>query len=286
MRRSSIITIILLVLIIICLSVALVVTNLPKKEQPINNTSEDVTPVDEKVETPSYLDLNSEIVADMYKRLNSGFDVIELFHYLKLGKITIEDLTDEDIQTVAFYYDCWSKVEKSNSTLSFEDGILKVDFMDETVNKLFGNIKYEHSYAYWGKKSAKRLVYSEEDGVYHSISGFGGGSNFNYYTAITEVREYSDRYEVVEKGVGILKNAFPSDECTIYPYYTTITYSDEPILTYKTEGELNGTKSVYSGTELGKKAISTCYDQATEYKHTFMKNEDGSYYWIKSEIVK
>ena len=37
---------------------------------------------------------------------------------------------------------------------------------------------------------------------------------------------------------------------------------------------------------VSKKLISKYYDDAAEYKHTFMKNEDGTYYWLKTEIVK
>ena len=43
---------------------------------------------------------------------------------------------------------------------------------------------------------------------------------------------------------------------------------------------------MYSNNEYNKKFISKYYDEATEYKHTFMKNEDGTYYWLKTEIVK
>ena len=60
-------------------------------------------------------------------------------------------------------------------------------------------------------------------------------------------------------------------------------------------------KEMYNGTEeesskasqtlqrninVSKKLISKYYDDAAEYKHTFMKNEDGTYYWLKTEIVK
>ena len=34
------------------------------------------------------------------------------------------------------------------------------------------------------------------------------------------------------------------------------------------------------------KLLTKFYDQASEYKHTFIKNEDGTFYWYKSEIVK
>ena len=60
MRRSSMITIILLVLIIIGLTVALVVTNLPKKEQPVDNPTEDVTPVAEE-EKPTELPIDGDV---------------------------------------------------------------------------------------------------------------------------------------------------------------------------------------------------------------------------------
>lgn len=280
MRRSSMITIILLVLIIIGLSVALVVTNLPKKEQVVDNPVEDVLPVEEKTEIPSYLDLNSAIVADMYERLHVDSD---MFHYMKKGVMTIEDLTDEDIQTAAYFYDAEKHIQRINSTLTPEVGTLEAKYMDDAVKKMFGDIKYNHTKAYYLNRSSYFLSYSEDDGLYHILSGIGGGSDFGFLSAITEVREYSDRYEVVERGVATLSN---NNGTTVYPYYNTMGFSRGNTFTFSSQDELNGTKSVYSSYDLAKKVVSTYYDDATEIVHTFMKNEDGSYYWVKSAITK
>ena len=65
MKKTGVLTIILLVLVVIVLALALVITNLPKNKEnvPEDNEGQVESVVDKKEEeTPSYLDLNSETV--------------------------------------------------------------------------------------------------------------------------------------------------------------------------------------------------------------------------------
>ena len=75
---------------------------------------------------------------------------------------------------------------------------------------------------------------------------------------------------------------------TVYPYYGTSTWYIVPLGSIS-DLELDSvevTQDMYSDYDYNKKIISKYYDEATEYEHTFMKNDDGTYYWLKTEIVK
>ena len=117
MRRSSVITIVLLVLVIIGLIVALVVTNLPQEESvdenivvENNESLEDEKQQEEVVEeTPTTVSLDSQIVKDMYDIVNGRTG--DIFHCLKKGKLTVEDLSDEYIQTIAYFNSAEDNVE-------------------------------------------------------------------------------------------------------------------------------------------------------------------------------
>lgn len=284
MKKTGVLTIILLVLVVIVLALALVITNLPKNKEnvPEDNEGQVESIVDKKEEeTPSYLDLNSETVKEMYNILNYGG---QLFHYIKAGVKTIDDFTDEDIQTIAYYYDAYKHVQPITSTMQMEDGTLETRFMDEAVAKVFGpNAKYNKTFAYWQTKNTNFLRYSQEDNLYHRFTGYGGGGYIYYATAITEVREYSDRYEVVEKGVSVKTG---SSKEYVYPYFVTEMPVDPELGSFASYDELAEAKSMYSSKENNAKVVSAYEEGATEYLHVFMKNSDGTYYWVSSEIVK
>ena len=107
MKRSSVIAIVLLVLVIIGLIIALVVTNIPKEvdENTVIENNESLQ--DEKQqgdvseETPTSVSLDNPIVKDMYSVLNG--QTTDLFHYIKKGTLTVEDISNEYIQTIAYF---------------------------------------------------------------------------------------------------------------------------------------------------------------------------------------
>ena len=109
MRRSSVITIVLLVLVIIGLIVALVVTNLPQKESVDEDTvvENNESLQDEKQqedvveETPTSVSLDSQIVKDMYDIVNGRTG--DIFHCLKKGKLTVKDLPNELLMMQSVY---------------------------------------------------------------------------------------------------------------------------------------------------------------------------------------
>lgn len=290
MRRSSIITIIILILVIIGLTVALVVTNLPQgneqdKNANIENNEEIKNDKEEKSEpeVPKKVALDNEIVQDMYNMVNGRTG--DIFHCLKKGKLTVEDLSNEYIQTIAYYYDAASKVEEYIKQDEMISGKLEVKYMDDAVKKVFGDVDYEPTYVLYQSGDAKILKYDANENVYYRYGGFGGGTNMFTHHAITNVEEYSDKYIVTEK---MLTDTYEYGHHNISSYYGQ-GYVFTSSLGHISDSEvdsINITQDMYSQNETSKKLISKYYDDATEYKHTFVKNEDGSFYWQKTEIVK
>ena len=290
MRRSSIITIIILILVIICLTVALVVTNLPQgneqdKNANIENNEEIKNDKEEKSEpeVPKKVALDNEIVQDMYNMVNGRTG--DIFHCLKKGKLTVEDLSNEYIQTIAYYYDAASKVEEYIKQDEMISGKLEVKYMDAAVKKVFGDVDYEPTYVLYQSGDAKILKYDANENVYYRYGGFGGGTNMFTHHAITNVEEYSDKYIVTEK---MLTDTYEYGHHNISSYYGQ-GYVFTSSLGHISDSEvdsINITQDMYSQNETSKKLISKYYDDATEYKHTFVKNEDGSFYWQKTEIIK
>lgn len=316
MRRSSIITIVLLVLVIVLLIVTLVFTNLPKKENvddtPIEN-QEELSSNGEKEENepekPVFVDLNSDVVKKMYEILSSSYE----FYKVKVGPVLPESLSNNAIQHIAFQI---SAQYKMTDTQEIKNGVqgkwTKAD-MDAAVKEVFGDISYTPG-DFSGTFPEGR--YNEQEQVYYHPVGFGGGGYFPYSIhGIFSVEEYSDRYEVKEKYIyvtpkevvtpdlprrdlGIIYtikswNSDLSETLGQYKeihetgYYTDIQTIDEFISGVED-------RNIYVGDpeKLGEnkdkllKTLSKFYDKATEYKHTFMKNSDGTYYWVKSEVIK
>lgn len=303
MRRSSIITIILLVLVIIGLTVALVMTNLPKEKVEVNPGVEDVgnqnDDVNEtsKTEEPRILDLNDELVKDMYGILNKG--TTDFFHYFVKGEITKEDFTDEDIQTIAYFNSAIEKEEQLSESERTESRGYKLQrkYMDEAVKKIFGDIEYKHTGIRYQDHGInwnfiEYAEYDKDADVYYINVGFGGGGNSGPITAITKVEEYNDRYVVHEK---LLFIEYNNNNFSVFPFYGTYFRFNRIIennIPYDLSNLTNSKNVVaynYNLESIDEKAtklVSKYYDYCTEYKHTFMKNEDGSYYWVKSEIIK
>ncbi len=306
MRRSSIITIILLVLVIIGLTVALVFTNLPEKVENNDNATENNEKVENKNESQKEeerakeVSLDDERVKEMYRIINHGD--VDFFHYFKKGSITVKDFTDEDIQTIAYFNSANEKKEKIEETEYLRSYKLETKYMDEAVRRIFGDIEYTHSYARFqdsGVESElpKIAEYDSNDDMYYINTGFGGGGDTTVETAITSVKEYEEKYVVTEKLlISVRNDSYGSNTSfSIYPFYGTgIRFSKylgyisseniDAISDIKEMYSYNfNSDSVNEGTI---KLISKYYDYCTEYKHTFMKNEDGTFYWYKSEIVK
>ena len=305
MRRSSMITIILLVLIIIGLIVALVVTNLPKKEQPVDNPTEDVTPVAEE-EKPTELPIDGDVAQRAYSIL----EISGSFYNLKLGTMDSKKLTQREMQSIVFILKYSEYKEPYVGTMI--DGRISKTNMAKGMKEIFGDVSYTPvTCGPYGN-----VEYNAADGYYYIHTGFGGGGPFGgKIHGISKVEEYSDRYEITEKYVYIdAKPVFADGQTYSIGYYYNIydwdtketflgAYKDDQIEkeVRNIKGEICLTMSdfysgisdykVYCGSHVNtdnahEKVLTKYFDQATEVKHTFMKAEDGTFYYLKTELIK
>ena len=148
--------------------------------------------------------------------------------------------------------------------------------------------------------------------LFHSSYSFSNIEEFSVTSydikGIVKAEEYSDRYEITEKYLYIESHDTGNGaNYEIRAWHSGLSKSLGRFSENSLEvgnPQLNElladvtVKAIYTGTptsdsqyekniiENNKKILSKYFDDATEYKHTFMKNEDGSYYWVKSEIIK
>lgn len=321
MRRSSIITIILLVLVIIGLTVALVMTNLPKNNVDDSISTENNEAQDDgksespKPEEPKQVDLNSDIAKDMATIIHP-YGFADLFYNTKTGMITQKDFTDKEKIYIAYYLFA-GKNKVDSDKKEYYKMISKSD-MDNAIYKIFGNTDYKPIDV---SLMFLNLKYDNETERFYELQGGGGGGPTTYIvTGVYNIEEYLNRYEVYSKYLVINLNS--SDLTTssgsrtgnIWRITDRLTYparvSDRMQLAefrdFEAPSDNTYLQSIVSeeellsniqlkpfakintnfNTENDEKFLSKYFDQATEYKHTFMKNEDGSYYWVKSEIIK
>ena len=315
MRRSSVITIVILVLVIIGLIVALAVTNLSNNEMANSQNTqtslngENAQSINQEAGTA--ISLDSEIVHKAYKILRAD----EELYNVKGDSKTVKDFTNEQIQYIAYLVSAIDKMEMYKGNMV--DRILSKKSMDESVKEVFGNVTYNPT-------NVNNLEYNSEEQVYYRKVGYGGSVGYNPYSisAIVKAEEFSDRYEITEKYLYLVPTlVYNENGQSVGARYKVMngnSYLDDILGEYKEVGDLNiesvkniptveelvsdaQEKEMYNGTEeesskvlqtlqrninVSKKLISKYYDEATEYKHIFMKNDDGSFYWLETEIVK
>ncbi len=309
MRRSSVITIIFLVLIIIGLSVSLIFTNLPQKDTERENDStigSDVVNVEDnsnnQEEKPELVSLDGEI-ANKITRIVRNRDRDMWFYKLKFGKVELDDLTNEQKLVVAFF----NYIEPKLGITEGYFTITKAD-MDAAMLDTFGIKEYtSESFS----PALAQCKYNSENETYDGFTGLGGGGpgGIRYINGIYKIEEYSDRYEAYAKSL-VMNNEFLDDRnlCSnIYPWDASMI--DSKLGEFMVDGYNNGKYNIMSqedfikdvelkkfakmpitkyggNSEFTETLLSKYFEEASEYKHTFMKNEDGGFYWVKSEIIK
>lgn len=297
MRRSSLITILLLVLIIVGLSVALVLTNLPQEEveESVANSNEFTRVVEtsknKKVETPTQLSLTDDKAVEMATLLNSFSATNMFFEGLK-------DINRENVSNAEKIYAAFRYYVKTDT-----EGYVSRDEIAEDVKKLFGDVSYVDESV---KGLFGGLNYEPDNQRYMIIVGGGGPRPYNM-TGIYKIDEYSDRYEAYVKYLSVIPriqyiddNVYNGVLWTIYSNasvyskelgnYTVSAIRDTgyPSIENYISGVVEKTfaKSNDAYNQNNYSILSKLYDEASEYKVTFMKNDDGSFYWLKTEVVK
>ena len=318
MRRTSIITTLLLVLVIIGLVVALVVTNLPPKQEVTDQNNGQVVG-EEKEEEPTYIALDSEIAKQMNDFLHPYWDYYFLYDF-SVVEIKFENLTNFAKIYMAYRNGASDKVYEHE----FEGYtyLLKKSDLDESMQRIFGKADYiPENFMI----DFRNFEYNAEEEIYYNRMGGGGGGEAmpHAIAGIYQVEEYSDRYEVYSKYLYLNSserfNKVLSDGSTggfigaIWEIKNSKSAEIESIAKYKDFSDeeksgyenVNNIEDIIDGVEARAfvksnnssfnyeydfdtrcKILTKYYDQATEYKHTFMKNEDGTFYWYKSEIIK
>lgn len=310
MRRSSIITIILLVLVIIGLTVALVVTNLPDKKQVEDNSIIEKNDSEEdnkvKSEEPKQVALEGEVTERIYKILSMS----ESYYKVKNGEATRKDLDNNEVQRIAYDLYIKDNYEKLDTTY-VNDYMVAGKFskkeMDEAIKKVYGDMEYIPSI--FGNGIIPLSTYVEAEQTYYVTAGYGGGGYFSYpIKGIIKIEEYSDRYEAYEEYLyaqsssfmnttkyilkgwhsDFSKSLFDFEAGRVSDLYDSVA-DVEPQNIYVGKVETVDERNVeYIKANLlsTQKVLTKYQDEATIYKHTFIKNDDGTFYWYKSEIVK
>ena len=276
MKRRSFITITILLVILILLILTLIYVNLKYNKQDDNYNEENSEQIEENI----YISLDSDIVKDVYRLLR--LDGYNDFFYSNGNKsITVEDLSDEDIQTIAFYYNWEELKDKINN----DEYVLEKSDMDKYIENIFGIANYEPSFIYLYSKDFKIAKYDKIRLAYTFSNIEVTQENSNMHMAIEKVIEHSDKYEVITKMVYLEKSA-NSETYDVYNGYIKI--PNNKIGTISEADEIEKIKTLYvegEEKEFTNKVISNFYNQATTHKHTFNKRDDGSYYWYKTEII-
>lgn len=231
----------------------------------------------------------------------------DYFYTSKNGTFNFEDLTDMQKMEVAYAFGGESLDERE---FGEKDGIhyvckMKKSDLDNMMLKIFGKVDYtpQDFYAY---------KYFPDEEVFYGVGRGGGGEVPQPIIGTYKIEEYEERYEMYQKY--IFKAPYERDS-NGYFYVKLLewnSYGANVLVEYTTEPSSNSNIDLPDGvnpyfknldelisnvemkaftldgvtSEENFKLLSKYYDQATEYKHTFMKNEDGSYYWVKSEIIK
>lgn len=179
--------------------------------------------------------------------------------------------------------------------------------IDEQMLKIFGTSEYDPVDFQYLTTTAK---YDSDKNVFWTI-GDGGGPNSYPVIGIYKVDKYNDRYELFvkylyvenmkyqDKGYGwIYKITSGGNSKKILDYYKTegIGPVYESITEFKTIKELCEDVSIIKfvkndrmiSNSLSERdmLLSKYYDDATEYKVTFLINGNGAIHWQKTELLK
>lgn len=316
MKKGNIITTITLVLIIIALSVGLVVTNLPKGNEEVQNTNVEETTTADNGNNNSE---EGKILPNDGEVAQRAYDIVEGLSSLwgiKGGVGTAKDLSNNEILLTAYSFMDKSLIEDIDYTTKGDytvNGKFKPSDLAAAVKSIFGDIEYNDSY--FGGLIAPAATYVEDENMYYRCSGYGGGGYFSYpIHGIYKVEEFSDRYVVTGKMLFIDSRDTGSGTNNVIKAWSSyfsksLGYFGSFYENYPKNGlyfnslndvvaDVTDTKNIsvlintgndearLKQKDTAQKMIAKYIDDATEYKHTFMKAEDGSFYWLKSEIVK
>ena len=301
-----VIAILLVVIVFVFYNSTIIKNNL---QSEVNELKTSLEEKDKKVEE---LDKDSELVKELYNIIlkydNYNMGVLEgtslesleniKFSFYRNGKIKYNDLTD--IEKVICFL----------NSIKDEDYIEKVDIENINLN-LYQNEYKVYNVNYEQTKTADK--YSNVNENIKRIFGRNAKIQKENYGLLSGIVEYYDDsyyiYMIEGGGLGNTKYAYSEiqkveqneEEIYIYDKYiyldftnALVAYDDELVHVYtsadKTKEigkEKDNFKFNQETREYDLKDVFEKYeDKLNTYKHTFKKAEDGTYYWVSSEIYE
>lgn len=223
---------------------------------------------DEKVEYPT---VEESYVQDLYGRLMGNKDTEKIDFYLD-SKITLDDV---DI------YDIYQMVYSAYTEDSYEDDYSYVYYDWEVFKShaiaLFGEaVSFDNS-IYWAGDGLG-FTFDEENSYFVGDAAYPGGYHYLYVTEFSSYEQENEFLYIYDR----ILHADTTPESLTNAGYTKLTYiysnseKTEILQEFNTYDYWTGVVSVDS---------IHFENYGIEYKHTFKRAEDGTYYWISSEPV-
>ncbi len=147
--------------------------------------------------------------------------------------------------------------------------------MDTSIKKVFGN-DTAYTPSSFTLVGSQKMDYDSNKSQYSYKSGLGGMYPYVLH-GIYKVEEYKDSYFVYEKAIYVSNDSKNK--------YLNLKDGSKKVMT--NDLSINTNLSFYCNNDSEtQKVISTYWNEAYEYKHTFKKQTDGTYFWYKSEVNK
>ena len=253
------------------------------------------------------LDKDSELVKELYNivlKYDDSFGSYawqneETASFYKDKKITLSSLSNiERMLVIRKNNENMSEISNENDKnkilkdVNFETdlntgNIYVYPNINKITNKIF-NKDVEELNLIKCRGCALDIIY-KDDFIYEiEFEGGGMGNAECAYSEIQKVEKIDDRIEIYDKYIYLdfLKAWLPEDDELVHIY----TSADKTKEIGKEEDKFvfwdDVNKKEYADKEIFGSVYQKYKDKLNTYKHTFQKSEDGTYYWVSSEIYK
>ena len=256
-------------------------------ENGLNSTNTEDVVVENKVET---LNKDDELVKSLYnyvlksdhsKHVYAWQSGLEPASFYRDNKTVYASLTDMEktLAIIANYKENELEIVSRTTLKGFKDPDIVNPNVGEDEVTVYKNVKEKaqeifNQESYVGKDfngCAGNLYF--KDNNYYEVSYYGGGKG-------TGISTYSE-IQKVEK-----------DDEHIYIYDKFVYVDSDPMLVGTGDGMINVfttadcTKKIGAEEDVNTDFYSKYEDELETFKHTFEKREDGTYFWVSTEIVK
>lgn len=266
-----------------------------------NNSNTVSKPSEEKPAKDEYTEFNNEIQAGEWKSLGTDiskvkdvYDVLEEYTYSFERKSGGLSFSSKELLEIAVWNIKWADLKNvhEDSFSGNKTGILSMDVVDKNLKKYFGNNYkldtsifdgsndiYDNNIYEWFEfpsynaetKEISVLTKGGTDG--YGTTGQGPSPTF-ITRKVVDVSELNDELKVIEKAIYIkFLNYSYSDHSSVY---SICKFSNNNCID---ELEINDSEA-----HLYTISVDDYIDQASTITSLYHKAEDGSYYFVSSEI--